>query len=84
MARYSVLLLPDVKRGGYTVEVPSLPEVVTEGDTREEAIANARDAIGLLLEDLAADGEVVPTELARPELVEIDVPVPQANVPVIA
>jgi len=73
MPRYSVLLLPDVEAGGYTVEVPSLPGVVTEGDTREEALANAREAISLFLEDMIADGETIPEERARPEIAEVDV-----------
>jgi predicted RNase H-like HicB family nuclease len=73
MPRYSVLLLPDFEAGGYTVEVPSLPGVVTEGDTREEALENAREAISLFLEDMIADGEAIPVERARPELDEVDV-----------
>jgi antitoxin HicB len=76
MPRYSVLLLPDVEAGGYTVEVPSLPGVVTEGDTREEALANAQEAISLFLEDMVADGEAIPEERARPEIAEVDVPMP--------
>jgi antitoxin HicB len=31
------------------VLVPALPEVVTQGDTEEEALANAREAIGAIL-----------------------------------
>jgi antitoxin HicB len=73
MPRYSVLLLPDVEAGGYTVEVPSLPGVVTEGDTREEALANAREAISLFLEDMVADGEAIPEERAPPEIAEVEV-----------
>ena len=76
MPRYSVLLLPDVKAGGYTVEVPSLPGVVTEGNSRDEALANAREAISLFLEDMVADGEPIPEEWARPELAEVEVPLP--------
>jgi predicted RNase H-like HicB family nuclease len=33
-----------------TVDVPALPEIVTEGDTEEEALAMAKDAIELVLE----------------------------------
>jgi len=36
--------------GGYTVSVPDLPDVVTEGDSREEALARAKDAIEGYLE----------------------------------
>ena len=36
--------------GGYTVTVPSLPGCISEGDTREDALANIREAIQLYLE----------------------------------
>lgn len=45
---FTVVLEPQ-EEGGYTVLVPALPEVVTEGDTEEEALANAEDAIRLAL-----------------------------------
>lgn len=50
--------------GGYTVRVPTLPGCVSEGDNREEALANIREAIQLYMEpvddDLTmAEGEVV-------------------------
>jgi predicted RNA binding protein YcfA (HicA-like mRNA interferase family)/predicted RNase H-like HicB family nuclease len=35
--------------GGFTVSVPALPEVVTEGDSEVEAMAMAEDAIRLVL-----------------------------------
>ena len=41
---YSVILEPQ-EGGGFTVLVPALPEVVTEGDTEQEALANAEEAI---------------------------------------
>ena len=40
-----VVLYPDPEDGGFVAEVPSLPGCVSEGSTREEALANARDAI---------------------------------------
>ena len=36
--------------GGYTTWVPSLPGCISEGDIREEALANIREAIELYLE----------------------------------
>lgn len=54
---YTVILEPDPEAGGYTVLVPALPGCVTEGNTLKEALANAREAISLTLEDLAARGE---------------------------
>ena len=57
---FSVILEPQPE-GGFTVLVPALPEIVTEGDTEEEALAMAEDAIRLVLEDRAARGESIPT-----------------------
>ncbi len=61
MPKYTVVLIPE-EEGGYSVEVPALPGCVTQGRTREEAIAMASDAIGLYLESLKADGEPAPQE----------------------
>jgi antitoxin HicB len=46
---FSVILEPQ-EGGGFTVLVPALPEVVTEGDTKEEALAHAEEAIRAILE----------------------------------
>jgi len=48
--------------GGYTVIVPSLPGCITYGDTIEEAIQMAKEAIQLYLESLKEHQEEVPTE----------------------
>ncbi|MFM9957012.1 MAG: type II toxin-antitoxin system HicB family antitoxin [Phycisphaerales bacterium] len=69
MARYTVVLTPDVD-GGFVVTVPALPGCVTQGDTREEALANAREAITLYIEDCVASGDPVPSEDSR-EYVDI-------------
>jgi antitoxin HicB len=47
MFRFAVLLEPDEEGCGFTVRVPSLPGVVTQGETVEEALENDRDAIAL-------------------------------------
>ena len=73
MRRYSVQLIPDPQESGYTVTVPTLPGCVTEGDTVDEALANARDAIRLYLEDVAASGEKIPEEHAAPLLEAVQV-----------
>jgi predicted RNase H-like HicB family nuclease len=73
MRRYSVLLIPDADVGGYTVLVPALPGCITEGDTLENALANAREAIALHVAGLIADGEPVPDESAPPELAAVEV-----------
>ncbi|MGB4622568.1 MAG: type II toxin-antitoxin system HicB family antitoxin, partial [Candidatus Methanoculleus thermohydrogenotrophicum] len=43
------------EEGGYTVYVPSLPGCISEGDTREEALENIREAIDLYLEAVEDD-----------------------------
>ena len=53
---FAVVLAPELE-GGFTVRVPALPEIVTYGDTEQEALAMAEDAIRLVLEDSVARGE---------------------------
>jgi predicted RNase H-like HicB family nuclease len=71
--QYSIILHPDAEAGGYTVTVPALPGCVMQGETIEEAIAMARDAIRLYVESLIADGEPVPVEREHPQATVIDV-----------
>lgn len=73
MKRYTVVLIPDPEEGGYTVTVPSLPGCITEGDSLEEALDNAKDAIRLYLEDMEASGEKAPEEAVSPQLATVDV-----------
>lgn len=47
--KITVVLEPQ-EEGGFTVYVPSLPGCVSEGDTKEEALSNIREAIELYLE----------------------------------
>jgi predicted RNase H-like HicB family nuclease len=56
---YSVILEPDPD-GGYVAIVPALPGCYSQGDTEEEAVANAREAIELTIEDMFERGEVIP------------------------
>ncbi len=52
--KLQVLLEPS-DEGGYTVTVPSLPGCISEGDNREEALANIQEAIALYLEPIEDD-----------------------------
>jgi antitoxin HicB len=56
---YNVLLQLEPE-GGYTATCPSLPGVVTYGETLEEARAMAAEAIEACLESLQIDGEPLP------------------------
>jgi antitoxin HicB len=58
--RYTVVLEPDLEDGGYVVTVPDLPGCITQGDTLDEAIAMAKEAISLHIESLIALGKPVP------------------------
>ena len=71
--QYTIILHPDPEEGGYTVTVPALPGCITQGETLEEAIAMAKDAIRLHVESLIADGEPVPEERDHPQAIVISV-----------
>ena len=58
---YRLLLNPEPE-GGYTVIVPTLPGCITYGETVDDAIEMAREAIGLYVESLVAHNEPVPDE----------------------
>ena len=53
------ILLRKEPEGGYTVIVPSLPGCVTYGDSIEQAIKMAREAIDLYLKSLREHGEEI-------------------------
>ena len=44
------LVLTAQPEGGYTVTSPIFPELITEGDSIDEAIGNVRDALAAVLE----------------------------------
>jgi len=62
MSRKFRVILESNESGGYTVTVPLLPGCISEGDTKQEALANIKEAIELYIESLQADGEPIPTE----------------------
>lgn len=65
--RLKVVLEPS-DEGGCTIYVPTLPGCISEGDTREEALANIEEAIVLYLEpaddDLSYEPDVEMVEIA--------------------
>lgn len=76
MRRYTLLLTPATEEGGYVVTVPALEGCITEGDSIEEAIRNAREAIQGYIESLEEAGEEIPEESLPPQLITIDVQLP--------
>ena len=70
---YTIILDPHERGKGYTVLVPTLPGCITQGRTREEAIARAKEAITAYIESLRADGEPIPRETQPIEVLKVAV-----------
>lgn len=49
------IILEPSEEGGYTAVVPALPGCISEGNTKEEALRNIREAIELYLEPVEDD-----------------------------
>ena len=60
MPRYAVLIHLDKESGGYLVEVPDLPGVITEGVSKRDAIENAREVIRSHLAFFTEEGDTIP------------------------
>ena len=64
--RYNTIILdPDPGGAGYTVIVPTMPGIITQGATIDEAIAKAKEAIQFHIEGLLADGPPSPRRPSR-------------------
>ena len=68
---FTVVLEP-AEEGGFVVTVPALPELGTQGDTYDEAMAHAREAIELVIEERLARDEPIPADI-KPQLERITV-----------
>ena len=73
MRKYTIILEPVTEEGGYTVTVPALPGCITQGETIEQCIERAQEAIAGYIESLRAEGEPIPVETERPQMITIDV-----------
>ena len=60
------LVLSPQPEGGYTVTCPLLPELLTEGDTTDEVLANVRDALAGVLELYKDLNRSLPASLQQP------------------
>jgi predicted RNase H-like HicB family nuclease len=59
LLKYTVILDP-AEEGGFVVIVPKMPGLITEGDSFEEAIEMAKDAMKGYLQVLNDNGEDIP------------------------
>ena len=59
------LVLDSQPEGGYTVTCPILPELITEGDTVQEALNNASDALAAVIEAYQDLGKPFHVPVAR-------------------
>lgn len=73
--RYSVVLTPEPDGSAFNVTSPDIPDLVTFGHSREEALAMARDCAEALILTYLDFGDELPEEGGRAELgtIEIDV-----------
>jgi predicted RNase H-like HicB family nuclease len=67
--KYTVIL-EQQDEGGYTVQCLELPGAISQGETKDQALANIKEAIGLVLEVLCqefaarSNAEILKVELA--------------------
>ena len=57
------LIFEPQPEGGFTVTSPLLPELITEGDTVDDALENVRDALAAVIEIYRDTGRALPPGL---------------------
>jgi len=57
------LVLDPQPEGGFVVTCPLLPELITEGETVDDALRNAKDALQALIEGFESLGRPLPAVL---------------------
>lgn len=57
---YFAIFTP-ASEGGYTITFPDIPEALSQGDTLEECMVNARDVLATSLEEYAAERRELPS-----------------------
>ena len=65
------LLFNPQPEGDFTVTSPVLPELVTEGDTLDEAFANAQDALAAVIELYGDERRALPAGVTLPMTGEV-------------
>lgn len=77
--KWTILIERNAEFGTYGVTVPALPGVASVGDTFEEALELAREAIAITLQDMGARGESVERQDHLPMIAVVDVPCPETE-----
>lgn len=65
MTKYEVIIYWSKEDDAYVAEVPQLAGCAAHGDSQEEALRNAQDAIGLWIETAKEFGDPVPEPVGR-------------------
>ncbi len=60
------------RESGYVAYAPALKGCVSQGETKEEALKNVREAMEAYVEALLEDGLPVPTEVGK-DIIELEV-----------
>ena len=69
--KYTVIV-EEGRESGYVAYAPALRGCVSQGETREEALKNIKEAMEAYIEALLEDGLAVPTEVGK-DTVELEV-----------
>jgi predicted RNase H-like HicB family nuclease len=67
------IVLEKAEEGGYNVTVPALDGCFTQGETEEEAISNAKEAIQCCLEGLEKLNQIYPKPEIKIKEIEVAV-----------
>jgi len=68
LRKYRILIEPE-EEGGYHAWCPALPGCHVQGETKEEALKNLKEAIELYLESLKEHGEPIPDDVEESTVV---------------
>ena len=69
---YSVILEP-LEDNSFIVHIPAFPEIWVEGETEDEVLAAAKDAIEQAIADYVERGAAIPGEPRKPIIREVTV-----------
>lgn len=69
------MVLEPREEGGFTVQCVEIPGAISEGETREKALATIREAVGLMLEmqweELHKKSATHPCEISTVEVADV-------------